>query len=228
MGGTILLLRENIHRMGKVKFWVLMSSPLIAWTIFFLLFYQVIDATFPVGYDPIMDLVLPILLLTSSQITAMILIGANFRSVAKAIRIPIIKDYMMITAYGFILFFIATSATVSAAGYPPFGFVNVLLLGPFSFLILNGLYRSAICVSEDTKLRQSIKTLARRESTLLDVGAAAEIQKEIQNRVMIAVKASAKSLEEQSGVKPSLTDREMRDHLEMVVQELRNARISRQ
>ena len=226
-GGTILLLRENVHRIGKVKFWVLMSSPLIAWTIFFLLFYQVIDATLPVGYDPVMDLVVPVLLLLSSQIAAQILIGANFRSVAKAIHVPIIKDYMMIAAYGFILFFAATSATISAAGYPPFGFVNVLLLGPFSFLILNGLYRSAIYVAEDTKLRQSIKILAKRESTLLDVGAAAEIQKEIQNRVMVAVKASAKSLEEQSGVKPSLTDTELRNHLEMVVQELRNARISR-
>ena len=161
-GGTILLLGENIHRIGKIKFWVLMSSPMIAWTIFFLLFYQVVNIALPVGYDPIMDIVVPVLLLSSSQIAALILIGANFRSMAKAIRIPIIKDYMMITAYGFILFFAATSATISAAGYPPFGLVNVLLLGPFSFLILNGLYRSAICVAEDTKLRQSIKTLALR------------------------------------------------------------------
>ena len=81
--------------------------------------------------------------------------------------------------------------------------------------------------SEDTKLRQSINTLARKESTLLDVGAAAEIQKEIQNRVMLAIKASAKSLEEQSGVKPSLTDTEIRNHLKMVVQELRDTKIVR-
>ena len=81
--------------------------------------------------------------------------------------------------------------------------------------------------SEDTSLRRSINTLARKESTLLGVGAAAEIQKEIQNRVMVAIRASATSLEEQSGVKPSLTDTEIRNHLEMVVQELRNAKIPR-
>ena len=81
--------------------------------------------------------------------------------------------------------------------------------------------------SEDTKLRQSINTLTRKEYTLLDVGAAAEIQKEIQNRVMLAIKASAKSLEEQSGVKPSLTDTEMRNHLEMVVQKLRDTKIKK-
>ena len=69
--------------------------------------------------------------------------------------------------------------------------------------------------------------MARKESTLLDVGAVAEIQKEIQKRVMSAIKASAKSLEEQSGVKPSLTDTEIRNHLEMVDQELRDTKIPR-
>jgi hypothetical protein len=81
--------------------------------------------------------------------------------------------------------------------------------------------------SEDTNLRQSINTLARKESTLLDVGAVAEIQKEIQKRVMSAIKAGAKSLEEQRGVKPSLTDTEIRNHLEMVDQELRDTKIPR-
>ena len=77
--------------------------------------------------------------------------------------------------------------------------------------------------SEDTKLRQSINSLAIKESILLDVGAAAENQ----NKVMSAIKASAKSLEEQGGVKPSLTDTEIRNHLEMVVQELRDTKIPR-
>jgi hypothetical protein len=44
---------------------------------------------------------------------------------------------------------------------------------------------------------------------------------------MLAIKVSAKSLEEQSGVKPSLTDTEIRNHLEMVVQELRDTKIPR-
>jgi hypothetical protein len=223
-GGTILLLRENIYRIGRVKFWVLLSAPLMAWAVFFLLFYQSLGSSIPFDDDSIKSIVIPILLIMSSQITAQILISINFRSVAKAIHIPIIRDYMMITAYGFILFFTATSTTISAAGYPPFGFINILLLGPFSFLILNGLYRSAICVAEDSQLRQSIRIMAKGESTLIDAGAAAEIQKEAQNKVIGAVRVSAKLLEEESGVKPSLTDTEIQDYLYFVVQELRNAK----
>ena len=61
----------------------------------------------------------------------------------------------------------------------------------------------------------------------LNMHAAAEIQKEVLNKVVVAVKASARLLEEQSGVEPSLTDSEIQNHLEMVVQELRDTRIPR-
>jgi hypothetical protein len=220
-GGNILLLHQNIHRIGKVKFWVLMSTPLIASSVVFLSVYQSL-AEGIVGEDPTMSLVVPLLLLTFSQLAALVLIGATFGSIAKALTYaPIIRDYMMITGYGFVLFFTATTTTISGAGYPPYGLINVLLVGPFSFLILNGLYRSAICVAEDTKLRQSIKTLAKRESRLLDVSASAEVQREIKNKVMETVKASAELLEEESGIEPSLTDTEIQEHLELVTSELK-------
>jgi hypothetical protein len=203
----------------KVKFWVLMSTPLIASSVVFLSVYQSLAAGV-VREDPTMSLVVPLLLLVSSQLTALVLIGATFGSVANALRhAPIIQDYMMITGYGFVLFFIATTTTIAGAGYPPFGFINVLLVGPFSFLVLNGLYRSAVCVAEDSKLRQSIKVLAKRESRLLDMSACAEVQRE--NKVMATVQAGAKYLEEESGIEPSLTDAEIQEHLELVTSELR-------
>ena len=103
--GNILLLRQNVHRIGKTKFWVLMSAPLIAWSLFYLLFYQSILDYLP-GEDVFAGIVLPVLVMMSSQIVALVLLGATFGSIAKALNFaPIIRDYMMITAYGFILFF---------------------------------------------------------------------------------------------------------------------------
>ncbi|MGB7956714.1 MAG: hypothetical protein WCF23_22305 [Candidatus Nitrosopolaris sp.] len=75
---------------------------------------------------------------------------------------------MMITAYGFVLFLTAVVATVEQAGYPPFGLANVSFVGLSSFLILIGLYHSAISVANDVTLRKSIKNSALRESKLLD------------------------------------------------------------
>jgi hypothetical protein len=63
--------------------------------------------------------------------------------------------------------------------------------------------------------------IAKRESRLLDVSASAEVQREIKNKVMETVKASAELLEEESGIEPSLTDTEIQEHLELVNSELK-------
>ena len=102
------------NRQGKVL--VLMSTPLIASSVVFLSVYQSLAAGV-VGEDPTMNLVVPLLLLVFSQLTALVLIGATFGSVANALRhAPIIQDYMMITGYGVVLFFTATTTTIAGAG----------------------------------------------------------------------------------------------------------------
>jgi hypothetical protein len=117
-GGYIPLLRQNIHRIGKVKFWILMSTPLIAYSVIFLSFYQPL-AEGVIGEDTTMSLVVPLLLLTFSELAALVLIGASFGSVAKALSsAPIIRDYMMITGYGFVLFFTATTTTIAELDTP--------------------------------------------------------------------------------------------------------------
>jgi hypothetical protein len=128
---------------------------------------------------------------------------------------------MMITAYGFILFFTAAAATISGAGYPPFGIVNVLLVGPFSYLILIGLYGSAISIAHDTKLRQSIKASTMDELKLLDSIGISEIQRETERKVIATTKANAAILTQQTGIEPSLSEEEIHEILSHVASEIR-------
>ena len=39
------------------------------------------------------------------------------------------RDYLMMAGYGFMLFFSASQATLSATAYPPFGFATVSFYG---------------------------------------------------------------------------------------------------
>jgi hypothetical protein len=215
-GGTVLLLRHNIHRIGNVKFWILLSSPLVFFSSFYLSFYQSIAGTVPTE-DPMSSTVMPVLLIIFSGVAAATLIGISFFSVAKPLsNTTHIKDYMIITSYGLILFFTTTLTSIAGAGYPPFGLVNVLLVGPFSFLILTGLYRSAVSVAEDVKLRRSIKNTAKKELKLLEDIGTAEMYQEIEKRVTAVTKANADQLAQQSGIEPSLTDEEIRNSLAQV------------
>jgi hypothetical protein len=157
----------------------------------------------------------------SSTIAGLVLFGLAFHSVARSLGSREVKDFMTITGYGFILFFIAINTTIAGAGYPPFGFVNVLLVGPLSFLILVALYRSAITVALDAKLRQSLKTSLRRELSLLDSIGRSEMQKQIENKVLTAVKENADTLKHESGIEPSLTEEEMQELLESTMKTIK-------
>jgi hypothetical protein len=59
--------------------------------------------------------------------------------VGKAVRRIIdVRNYMLITAFGFALYFNAAQATVIKAGHPPFSLFNVSFMGLSSFLIFLG------------------------------------------------------------------------------------------
>jgi hypothetical protein len=95
----------------------------------------------------------------SSGVVTGTLIAISFWSMSRSVsQKSHVRDYMILTAYGFIIFFTAGSATVIQAGYPPFGLANVSSVGLAAYLILTGLYQSAISIAQDAKLHQSIKS----------------------------------------------------------------------
>ena len=174
---TVVLLRHNIYRIGKTKFWILMSTPIVAFSGYYLVFFQSIAGTPSILEDPINGIVIPVLIIICTGIIAIVIIGISFSFIAKPLKNnTVIKDLLTITSYGFILFFVTTLTSIGGAGFPPYGLINLILVGPFSFLIVNSLYRSAIAVSEDVELRRFIKNTANRELDLLgDMGTCANV-----------------------------------------------------
>ena len=156
--GTILLLRHHIQRVGKVKFWIPVSFPVVFFLSYEISYYQAFYRSSPVTTAISSNLMLPIWLDTYAITITGVLFGIGFRSVSRSVRRNVhVRDYMVITAYGFVLFLTAANATVLQAAYPPYGLGNVSFVGLASFLIVTGLYNSAISVAQDVKLRQSIK-----------------------------------------------------------------------
>jgi hypothetical protein len=108
--------------------------------------------------------------------------------------------------------------------YPPFGIVTISLMGLSSYLLLLGVYSSAISVSEDSKLRQSIREFTLAESKLLDSIGTAHMEQEIQKRVLALTKKNQHNLEEETGIQSSLTDDDVKEYLEQVIEEVKKER----
>ena len=164
-----------------------------------------------------------ILIFSLSAIFTGILFGVAFLSVARTLKIgTTVRNYMIIAAYGFILFYVAGSAVVLQAAYPPYGLVAVSFTGLSCYLIYNGLYFSAISVSQDMTLRKSIRKSVMEQSKLLDSIGTAEMEREVQKQVLTVAKKTSAAMEDKTGVEAPMNEDDIKDYVQFVIQELRS------
>jgi hypothetical protein len=220
--GTVLLLRPYIHRIGKIKFYAIMGSAMVYYLITYPLF--VLGYLTPTGESDV-DVMNNILILGIGSVFSGIIFGVAFLSVARTLQKgSTLRDYMTIAAYGLLLFYVAGSAQVSQAAYPPFGLASVAFTGLSCYLIYTGLYSSAISVSQDLVLRQSIRQSVMEQSKFLDSMGTAQMESELQTRVLRTTKKASDTLAEETGVESSMTEDDMKDYMEIVMNELKGKR----
>jgi signal transduction histidine kinase len=213
---TALLLRHYSQKVGRAKYWLIIIAPLIYYLSSFVQFFNI--------YNPSSDTEqFYYYLYTSVNSTAGgFLFGIAFRSVAKAVWYnKVIKNYMVISAYGFIFLFISNQVSLTAASYPPFGIATISFMGLSSYLIFVGIYSSAISVAQDVKLRESIKKSALEESKLLVSIGSAQMEQKIQSKVVGIAKEQAHKMTKSTGIDISLTEDDIRDYLSVVIKEIK-------
>jgi len=70
-------------------------------------------------------------------------------------------------------------------------------------------------------LRQSIRTVALEETKLLDSIAMAQMEQQIQNRVIEIAKRNQDQMAEETGIQSSVTEDDMKQYLEQVIREVK-------
>lgn len=214
--GTVKLLYPYIRKFGKIKFWAIMVAPMVYYLINFPLF--VLGFFTPSENS---DAMTNIIIFNFAAIFTGIIFGVAFLSVAKTLKKDSeLRNHMIIAAWGFTLFYIAGSATASQAAYPPYGLASISFVGLSCYLIYSGLYSSAVTVSQDTTLRQSIRRSVTEQSKLLDNIGTAQMEQELQSRVLTIAKKNSDALAEESGVETSMNEDDMKDYLEIVMNEI--------
>ena len=218
--GTVLLLRPYMKKLGRIKFWTIMAAAMV--------YYIIIFPLFTLGYfnpPENVNAMTNILIFSMSSVFTGIVFGAAFLSVARTLQTgSAVRDYMTVAAYGFVLFYVAGSAMVSQAAYPPYGLAAVSFTGLSCYLIYNGLYFSAISVSQDTALRRTIRKSVTEQSKLLDSIGSAQMERELQGLVLTVAKKTLDIMAEETGVEASMKEDDMKDYMELVIKELQSIR----
>jgi hypothetical protein len=256
---TVLLLNHYSQRFGKLRYWIIVSIPLTYFLSQFVALF--LNLFLPLlRLDPIFFSILLTFIYTLSKPIAGILFGVAIWTTAKNIRHnDILKNHMIISAYGFVLLFVSNQVlsyqalvfvphplsywfglvSNSAYGFvllfvsnqalvfvphPPFGLATTFFVGLSSYLILVGIYHSAISVAQDIKLRQSIRKFALKESKLLDSIGTSQMEQEIRQRVIRILRESQDIMNQQNEVKSSLNKDEIDQYLDEVLKEVKDSK----
>lgn len=217
---SVLLIRQYYsQRFGRKRYWALISAPLA----YFLIYFITEPVMMLASSDPSV-MFYYFILFSFMNVAGGVIFGAAFLRVAKSVRQgSAVKDYMTIAGLGLVLLFVSGSAAVVHNPYPPFGLAALSFTGLSSYMVLLGLYSSAVSVSEDIKLRQSIRKSAYEESKLLDRIGSAQMEQELQKRISVMVKDASEKMKEQSGIEPAITDDDVKQYLEQAIKETRAA-----
>jgi hypothetical protein len=214
--GSVKLLYPYIKKLGKIKFWTIMGAAMV--------YYLISYPLFVLGYftpSENSDAMTSILIFSLASVFTGIVFGAAFLSVARTLqKETALRNYMIIAAYGLLVFYIAGSAIAAQAAYPPYGLASVSFIGLSCYLIYTGLYSSAVIVSQDTGLRQSIRRSVTEQSKLLHSIGTAHMEQELQSRVLTVAKKISDTMIEETGVKASMTENEIKEYIEMVKNEI--------
>jgi hypothetical protein len=224
---TVSVLRSYSKKSQK-SYWFVLSIPLLYFLIQFQPLFQSLFSSF-IASQPVLFSITYTLVFTLSKPVGGILFSISFWAMARKLSDNnAVRNYMVISAYGLILVFVSNQAVVLvSAPYPPFGLATASFMGLSSYLLLVGIYSSAISVAEDSKLRQTIRKLAVKEAKFLGSIGTAQMEDELQRRVMKLAKEQHDVLTQQTGVEPSLDEDELKQYLYETIQEIKACSIRR-
>jgi hypothetical protein len=218
---TALVLRHYSEKSRK-KYWFILSIPLLYFLIQFQPLFLNLFSSF-LALQPVLFSTIYTLVFTLSKPVGGILFSVAFWTIARKLSgNNIVRNYMIVCAYGLVLVFVSNQAIVLvSAPYPPFGLASTSFMGLSSYLVLVGIYSSAISVAQDSKLRQTIRNLAINESKLLDSIGRAQMEQEILRRTIPVIKKYQGNLEQETGIHSSLTEDDAKRYLEEVIKEIK-------
>lgn len=201
---TVSLLKPYASRIGKKTFWLIVSIPLV-YQFFSLIVNDQDLITDPALIKIVYSKEFQLFLGISHQIAGLLL-AMGFWLIGRKMKRKTMKNYLIICSIGIILLFSSIQSGTFYAAYPPFGLVTLLFLGLSSYLLLVGMLGCAAYVSRDVELRREIYKGLEVDSDVLKKMGLAEVQREMQRRILPLVNKTNLSDEMRESMDPSEED----------------------
>lgn len=207
-GGTALILYHYSYKIGRAKYWFLLSLPLLYFSTLMLYHLHIYEP-----HEEFEQLIFYGVVALNSTFGGILFYTAFKLTVKNFKSNELFASYLIMAGYGFMLFFSGTQSVLTNMAYPPFGFSTVSSYGLGSYLILVGLSLSAISISKDEQLKEMIKNSTMAESKFLHSLGMSESEREnkLLNDIVIKAKQQKENLEKDTGIELSISEEDIKE-----------------
>lgn len=176
---TMVLLNQYKYRLGKIRYYALTIIPLIYFIFPFHTYFANLLSAFVLNSPIAISVGYTVLFSASKQVGAF-LFSLSFLIASTVVPNDSVKKSLLISCIGMTMLF--SSVEISPLHYrvlPPYGLITEAFIPLGAFLLLVGMYTSAINVSQDGELRRDFRKSAIAQLNLLRTIGIAQMEKEL-------------------------------------------------
>jgi hypothetical protein len=217
LAATAILLYHYSTKTSKIKIGIIICLPLLSYISGYLDTLNIYDT------DTNPDLFTYYIFQSLSTISAGILFAISMWMVVKRMNDNTVKAFMITTACGFVLFYITNSASVTVSPFPPYGLAALSFLPLSTFLILIGIYCSALMLSQNISLRNSIRNMATKDANLLLGVGMSQMDSQIKKMVSKftdKIKQEEELMAQKTGIETDMQKEDIEDYVKTVLNEI--------
>ena len=216
---TVLLLKPYANRIGKKRFWLIVGIPLL-YQLFSFIVRDSNLVTDPTLVEIIYSQQFQVIFGISYQVSGLFFAIA-FLIIGRKMKRKSLKNYLIISSIGIVSLFSSMQPGMPFyAAYPSFGLVTLLFLGLSSYMLLVGMLGCAANVSRDSELRREIYKGLEVDADILKKIGMAEMQQEIENRVLPLANKIKLSDEMRSHMDPDPDEEDVKTMIYEVLNEI--------
>jgi hypothetical protein len=176
---TATLLSEYRYKLGRIKYFTLMSIPMVYYLFTFQGYFGNVFSQLVLHYPVTFGVTYTLFFSATKQIGAL-LFSLAFLAAASLVTNERVRKSSLISAVGIaILFGSVEITTLQYRLYPPFGLVTEAFMPLGAYLLLVGLITSATSVARDARLRKEFYKSAMSQVSLLKTIGITEMEKEL-------------------------------------------------
>jgi hypothetical protein len=185
---TAILLSQYRFRMGGWKFYAVICIPLIYYIFPFQSYFG--DLLFPLLISsPLIFSTVYVLIFSATRQVGAIFFGLTFWFASGLVYDDRIRRSLLVCSIGItILFSSIALSPLRYATYPPYGLITEVFLPLGAYMLLVGIFTSAIHVSRDAVVRKELYKTAVSQLDLLKSIGTSEMEKEFEGRVKYLMK----------------------------------------